>query len=102
MGMNLLEKLSPYMYDKKAVKEITDKHYGKILIAELETAVDLAYAARVAAHEYYIVEARSTRDAYWTAKKELEDYIEELQHKEEIPVAFNEYHTNHTHLGGAE
>tara|TARA_R110001606_G_scaffold103888_3_gene227148 strand:+ start:1031 stop:1210 length:180 start_codon:yes stop_codon:yes gene_type:complete len=59
MGMSLLEKLSPYMYDEKAVEEITNKHFD-----DLE--------------------------------------IEELQRKEEIPVAFNEYHTNHTHLGGAE
>ena len=59
MGMSLLEKLSPYMYDEKAVEEITNKHFD-----DLE--------------------------------------IEELQRKKEIPVAFNEYHTNHTHLGGAE
>ena len=26
--MNLLEKLSPYMYDKKAVEEISSRHFG--------------------------------------------------------------------------
>ena len=26
--MNLLEKLSPYLYDKKAVEEISSRHFG--------------------------------------------------------------------------
>ena len=101
MGMSLLEKLSPYMYDEKAVEEITNKHFDDLEIEELQRKKDKACAIYEAAEDTWKradaacnrAESRYNEAAYALMKAKA---------AKEIPVAFNEYHTNHTHLGGAE